>query len=71
MIVFGESHLRQIFKSDVVYYNEARTHLSLNKDTPTRRPVRRSGSITMRPFLGALHHQYYRIWAFGRHNDRS
>jgi transposase InsO family protein len=61
LIVFGEAHLRRILKSYVVYYNEARTHLALDKDTPTRRPVQRFGSITARPILGGLHHQYCRI----------
>ena len=57
VIVFGEAHLRRILKSYVVYYNGARTHLALDKDTPTRR----FGSITARPILGGLHHQYGRV----------
>src|SRR6476661_11002255 len=32
VIVFGEGHLRQLLRSYMTYYNEARTHLSLNKD---------------------------------------
>jgi hypothetical protein len=32
--VFGERHLRHLLKSYQKYYNEARTHLSLEKDTP-------------------------------------
>jgi transposase InsO family protein len=34
--VFGERHLRHLLKSYQRYYNEARTHLSLEKDTPIR-----------------------------------
>jgi hypothetical protein len=30
--VFGEAHLRRIVTGYVAYYNEARTHLALNKD---------------------------------------
>jgi hypothetical protein len=42
------------------YYNQSRTHLSLNKDAPTRRPVH-IGSIEASPVLGGLHHHYVRI----------
>jgi len=43
------------------YYNEVRTHLSLEKDAPVSRAVERAGSILCRPVLGGLHHQYVRI----------
>jgi len=43
------------------YYNEVRTHLSLEKDTPVSRAVERTGHIVCRPVLGRLHHQYIRI----------
>jgi hypothetical protein len=43
------------------YYNEARTHLSLNKDAPISRTVETVGSIVAKPLLGGLHHQYLRI----------
>jgi len=33
-VVFGEHHLRQLLESYQRYYNDARTHLSLNKDAP-------------------------------------
>src|SRR5665811_338830 len=32
MIVFGEAHLRRILGAYAAYYNESRTHRSLNKD---------------------------------------
>jgi hypothetical protein len=38
------------------YYNEARMHLSLNKDSPLSRTVERAGRILCRPILGGLHH---------------
>jgi hypothetical protein len=43
------------------YYNEVRTHLSLNKDAPAPRSVQRTGRILCGPILGGLHHQYVRI----------
>ena len=43
------------------YYNETRTHLSLDKDAPLSRTVERAGRILCRPILGGLHHQYVRI----------
>jgi transposase InsO family protein len=39
VVVFGERHLRRLLKSYQKYYNEARTHLSLQKDAPIPRAV--------------------------------
>ena len=61
VVVFGERHLRHILPSYMRYYNEVRTHLSLEKDTPVSRAVERTGHILCRPVLGGLHHQYIRI----------
>jgi transposase InsO family protein len=61
MIVFGEAHLRRNVGAYVTYYNEARTHRSLNKDAPFQRAIHRLGDITSQPVLGGLHHQYCRI----------
>jgi transposase InsO family protein len=61
VVVFGERHLRHILLSYMKYYNEVRTHLSLEKDTPVWRAVERTGHILCRPILGGLHHQYVRI----------
>ncbi len=61
IVVFGERHLRHILLSYMTYYNEVRTHLSLEKDTPVSRAVERTGHIVCRPVLGGLHHQYIRI----------
>jgi transposase InsO family protein len=61
VVVFGERHLRHILLSYMKYYNEVRTHLSLEKDTPVSRAVERTGHILCRPALGGLHHQYIRI----------
>jgi transposase InsO family protein len=61
IIVLGERHLRHVLHSYKDYYNEVRTHLSLNKDAPVSRSVQRAGHILCRPILGGLHHQYIRI----------
>ena len=61
VVVLGERHLRDLLLSYKTYYNETRTHLSLNKDAPTRRAVQATGRILCLPILGGLHHQYSRI----------
>jgi transposase InsO family protein len=60
VVVFGEAHLRRILAAYTGYYNELRTHLSLDKDSPGRRPIQRFGQLVARPILGGLHHQYCR-----------
>ena len=61
VIVFGECHLRHLLRSYLNYYNETRTHLSLDKDAPVPRAIQTVGHISARPVLGGLHHQYVRI----------
>jgi transposase InsO family protein len=61
VVVFGERHLRHVLKSYMNYYNETRTHLSLDKDAPLSRTVERAGRILCRPILGGLHHKYVRV----------
>jgi transposase InsO family protein len=58
VVVLGERHLRHVLLSYLKYYNEVRTHLSLEKDAPISRAVERAGRILCRPVLGGLHHQY-------------
>ncbi len=60
IVVFGEAHLRQIL-AYAAYYNQARTHLALQKDAPLQRPVQRFGRIAAILCLAGLHHQYIRI----------
>src|SRR5262249_15493994 len=45
VVVLGERHLRQLLGSYQRYYNDARTHLSLNKDAPASRAVQAVGRI--------------------------
>jgi transposase InsO family protein len=61
IIVLGERHLSHVLQSYMDYYNEVRTHLSLEKDAPVPRAVGTVGRIFCRPVLGGLHHQYVRI----------
>jgi transposase InsO family protein len=61
VVILGEAHLRQVLKAYAGYYNSVRTHLSLDKDAPLVRPVRRIGDIVTRPILGGLHHEYCRM----------
>ena len=61
VLIFGEAHLRQILTMYASYYNETRTHLSLDKDAPLPRAVQRCGTIVATPILSGLHHQYVRI----------
>src|SRR2546423_1720592 len=61
IIVFGEAHLRRIVGAFAAYYNESRTHRSLDKDAPFHRAIQRLGAITSQPVLGGLHHRYCRI----------
>src|SRR5260221_10192107 len=42
----GEAHLRRIVGAYVAYYNESRTHRSLDKDAPFHRAIQRFGAIT-------------------------
>jgi transposase InsO family protein len=61
IVVLSEVHLRRILQAYARYYNEIRTHRSLNKDAPVSRPIQRAGNIKSHPILGGLHHQYVRI----------
>jgi hypothetical protein len=59
-VVFGERHLHHLLRAYQKYYNEARTHLSLEKDAPIPRAVQAVGQTFAVPILGGLHHQYIR-----------
>src|SRR5437773_2135799 len=61
LVALGEGHLRRILQSYARYYNELRTHRSLNKDSPIHRSIESLGSVVSAPVLGGLHHHYCRI----------
>jgi transposase InsO family protein len=60
IIVLGEVHLRKLLQSYARYYNDIRTHRSLDKDAPVTRQIQRIGSIKSHAILGGLHHHYAR-----------
>ncbi len=61
IIVANESHLRRVLGAYARYYNNSRTHLSIDKDAPFGREVQITGRITIVPHLGGLHNSFVRI----------
>jgi transposase InsO family protein len=61
VVILGQAHLRRILTKYAAYYNELRTHRSLDKDAPVHRAIQHAGCIVSAPVLGGLHHHYYRI----------
>lgn len=62
VIVINERGLRHVLHAYTEYYLKSRTHLSLDKDAPTARPVMppADGTIVAVPHVGGLHRQYMR-----------
>ncbi len=60
-VVLGEAHLRRILRAYARYYNDIRTHRSLDKDAPVSRSIQRAGAISSHAILGGLHHHYVRV----------
>ncbi len=62
VIVFNQRHLHRLLSDYVAYYHEDRTHLTLEKDTPSGRTVDRppqaDATIIAFPRVGGLHHRY-------------
>ena len=50
------------------YYNELRTHRSLDKDAPSHRTIQHAGRIISAPVLGGLHIHYLQNLIFGTDN---
>jgi transposase InsO family protein len=65
VIVMNAAGLHRVLTEYVAYYLRSRTHLSLGKDTPSRRPVTppSAGRIVALPEVGGLHHRYDRVAA--------
>jgi transposase InsO family protein len=57
IVILSEAHLRRILQTYARYYNDIRTHWSLNKDTPVSRPVQRTGNIKSHALLGKARHR--------------
>jgi hypothetical protein len=47
MVIFGEAHLRRILSAYAAYYNQARTHLALQKDAPLQQQHPKANSMSM------------------------
>jgi putative transposase len=62
VIVVNETGLARVLSRYLAYYHHSRTHLSLAKDSPKRRPIARPaiGPIVAIPQVGGLHHRYDR-----------
>jgi transposase InsO family protein len=62
VIVLSAAGLHRVVKDYVAYYMRSRTHLSLDKDSPTPRPVMppTAGRIVEVPEIHGLHHRYER-----------
>jgi len=65
IVIFNERQLRRVLSSYVDYYHGTRTHLSLDKDCPERRPIqpRNKRKVIAIPQVGGLHHRYQRLAA--------
>ena len=62
IIVINERSLHQHLQEFLDYYHNSRTHLSLDKDSPTPRAVQSEefGQVIALPQVGGLHHRYER-----------
>jgi putative transposase len=63
VIVFSATGLQRLMKRYCAYYHKSRTHLSLEKDAPTPRPLQdiiQGGDVVAFPEVGGLHHRYER-----------
>jgi putative transposase len=62
VIIVNERHLRRQLKSYGTYYHTARTHLSLDKQSPAPRSIEppEQGNVVAIRHVGGLHHEYRR-----------
>ena len=62
VIVFNEAHLLRILTNYFRYYHDARTHLSLERNSPAPRQIEppEQGPVVAIPHVGGLHHRYTR-----------
>ena len=62
VLVFNATGLLRVLRRYAAYYEQSRTHLSLNKDAPIPRPTAAptEGHVVAIPQVGGLHHRYER-----------
>ncbi|MFT5285033.1 MAG: transposase InsO family protein [Planctomycetota bacterium] len=60
IIPLSEAHLLRTLREYVDYYNESRTHKSLDGNAPEHRDTESKGGVFGAPVLGGLHHRYSR-----------
>jgi putative transposase len=62
VIVFSATGLHRLMTLYCTYYEQSRTHLSLNKDSPIPRQIAapHEGHVVAIPQVGGLHHRYER-----------
>lgn len=62
IVVWNERHLRKVLEEYCRYYNQDRTHLGLEKETPidgeTSKKESISDELVELPKVGDLHHRY-------------
>jgi putative transposase len=62
VIIFDERHLKRLMNEYISYYHDDRTHLGLDKRTPSGREVAgrttRIRRVVSIPRIGGLHHRY-------------
>jgi putative transposase len=65
VIVINPAGLQRLLRRYTAYYEQSRTHLSLDTDAPIPRPVAQPGAgrVIAIPQVGGLHHRYERLAA--------
>jgi transposase InsO family protein len=65
VIILNEAHLMRILRDYFEYYHTARTHQSLENNSPCPREVEppERGRVVAQPMVGGLHHRYTRVAA--------
>ena len=62
IVVWNERHLKKVLRDYFDYYNNDRTHLGIQKETPIERQVSkrvsRADPLVGNPKVGGLHHRY-------------
>jgi hypothetical protein len=61
ILIFNESHLRQVLDEYLAYYNSRRPHQGLEQQSPIPRSIPvATGVITRRSVLGGIINDYFR-----------